>query len=135
MTKGLLIAILFLPFNVKGQKLNNCQALESLLKYVPAVRSYYFDKNISYPIIFYDTTGVFNNCSVSNYYNRKIEVFNKLPDSCTSEPSDYIIIAAEKSRKKLLFTLSYKSSGAYCDFVMRKKGKIYKVIKFRERYL
>ena len=62
-------------------------------------------------------------------------MFNKLPDLNVAVPSDYIIISAKKKKKELQFTLSYKSSGAYCDFVLRRKGKRYKVVKFRERYL
>ena len=135
MIKGLLIAFLLFPFYTKGQKLSSCQALESLLQYEPAAKPYYFNKNTSYPIVFYDTTGIFKKCSLKDYYYRKIEVFNKLPDLNVAVPSDYIIISAKKKKKELQFTLSYKSSGAYCDFVLRRKGKRYKVVKFRERYL
>ena len=135
MNKILLLVFIFSCSSLKAQVLSTCQALESILSYEPATKPYYFDKNTSHSIIFYDTANAFIECSIFNYYNRKVEVSHRLPTSSIISPSDYIILLEKKTRNVLKFTLSYKSSGSYCNFKLKKKRNQYKVIKFREIYL
>ena len=129
------ITFLFFFLTVKGQELSTCQALESILKYEPAIKPYYFDKNTSYPIIFYDTTKFFKNCSIGEHYGRRVEVANVFPSAKILTPSDYVLIVEHKTKRILKIILSYKSSGAYCSFTLKRKKKEFKIIKFREMYL
>lgn len=130
-----LIFCLLIFSTIKGQKANTCQALEAILKYEAATKPYYFDKNSSNPIIFYDTANVFNDCSLGEHYGRRVEVVNNFPSEKALIPSDYIIIIKHKTKRVLKIVISYKSSGAYCSFTLKKKKRDFRVIKFREIYL
>lgn len=129
------ILLMFFSIVGNGQTLDGCQGLESVLKYEPAKKPYYFDKNTTYPITFYDTARVFEGCVLPDFYGRKVEVLHTLPVSTTTIPADYIVIVKKKTSRYLNFIIAYKSSGAYCEFIMKKKGTKFTVVQFKERYL
>lgn len=131
----ILVIVLFSFLISNGQKTNSCQILGCLLEYEPAKKPYYFDKNTSYPIIFYDTAKIFNDCIIHEHYGRKIEVSHNYSNTASIKPSDYIITILSKTKRIYKILLHYKNSGAYCSFTLKRKKNGFKVISFRERYL
>lgn len=120
---------------INGQKANTYQALAAILKYEAATEPYYFNKNLSSPIVFYDTAKVFNGCSLGEHYGRRVEVANAFPEGKAPTPSDYIIIIKHRTKRAWEIIISYKSSGAYCSFFLKEKKRDFRIVKFREVYL
>lgn len=135
MRKGIVSVFLLFGYALQAQQPGNCRALEAILTYAPATRPFYFDKNKLYPIAFYDTSGVFGPCVPDTFYGREVSVINRLPDTGAANPSVYLILEAKQGKRIISLILYYKTTGAYCEFVLIKKRNSCRVKKFREAYL
>lgn len=133
----LLIFILFQlsVLHSNGQKMKTCAMLDAILSYEPAKRPYYFDKNLTYSIIFYDTVDYFMDCSIDKYYERSVKVSHDSLEAESISPSNYIITVASQNKRIFKIRLNYRTSGAYCLFTLKWKKNKFKVTSFHEAYL
>lgn len=118
-----------------GQISKSCKLIDAILSYTPAKEPFIFDRNNQFPIVLIDTVEYFNNCNISNYYNRVVKISHDNSLVQARHPSNYIINVIQVNRKIYRVLLFYRTKGTHSWFTLKWKKNKFVVNKFEEGYL
>lgn len=113
------------------QSENNCNILIALLGDREACNTFKFDKRKDTPIVFIDMKNKFNNCIISDFYEREIEISKDTLDNRVENIKIYNLV---KYRNNYELEVHQKFTGAYGKILFKeRKGKFY-ITKFLVGY-